>query len=129
MKIQAQDLSSHQWEDRLILILTDDTSNTTYQDQIEELYADPEGLEDRKLVIYTILPDRFSRYSTDELNWVLSNELYSEYKTRNNSFEVLLIGLDAGVKLRQAEVLSNEKIFGRIDQMPMRRRELQSQGG
>lgn len=59
----------------------------------------------------------------------LSNELYSEYKTRNNSFEVLLIGLDGGVKLRQAEVLSNEKLFGRIDQMPMRRRELQRQGG
>lgn len=125
---KAQNLSSHQWEDRLILILTDDTNNTTYQKQIHELYSDQQGLEDRKLVIYTILPDKFNRDDEENQEWIDSDELYSEYKKSEDSFEILLIGLDGGIKLRQQEFLSNKRLFGRIDQMPMRRRELQSQG-
>lgn len=125
MKTQSQDLSSHQWGDRLILILIDDTSNTVYKNQIDELHSDQQGLEDRKLVIYTVLPDRFKRDDRPNRGWIKSDELYSEYNQNEESFEILLIGLDGGVKLRQTEFLSNKKLFGRIDQMPMRQRELQ----
>jgi hypothetical protein len=126
MNSQSQDLSSHQWEDRLVLILTDDTTNKIYQDQIEELYSDQQGLENRKLVIYTVLSEKFMRDDMPDLGWVESEKLYSDYKSSEKTFEILLIGLDGGVKLRQSEFLSNKKLFGRIDQMPMRRRELQN---
>lgn len=122
----SQDLSSHQWEDRLVLILTDDTDNSTYQDQINELYSDKQGLEDRKLVIYTVLPNKIKRDDMPNQGWIESGELNNEYKKSEEPFEILLIGLDGGVKLRQSEFLSNEELFGRIDQMPMRRRELQN---
>lgn len=125
---QAQDLSSHQWKDRLILILTEDTANETYQQQLDELYSDQQGLEDRKLVIYTILPDKFKRDDEAGQGWIQSGELYSKYKESDDSFEILLIGLDGGVKLRQDQFLSNKKLFDRIDQMPMRRRELEQEG-
>ncbi|MDZ7720713.1 MAG: DUF4174 domain-containing protein [Balneolaceae bacterium] len=126
---QSQDLSSHRWEDRLILILTDDTNNSVYQNQIEELYSDQQGLDDRKLVIYTVLPDKFKRDDKEKEDWVESNKLYSDYKKSEKPFEILLIGLDGGVKLRQSELLSNEDFFGRIDQMPMRRNELRQRNG
>ncbi len=122
---QSQDLSSHQWKDRLILILVDDASNATYQKQIEELHSDEQGLQDRKLLIYTVLPDKFKRSDIPNQGWTESGELYSEYKKSRQPFEIVLIGLDGGVKLQLAEFLSNKKLFGRIDQMPMRRRELQ----
>lgn len=122
---QSQNLSSHQWEDRLVLILTDDNNNAVYQKQVQELYSDQQGLEDRKLVIYTILPDQFKRDDRESEDWIQSGELYGEYKKSEGSFEILLIGLDGGVKLRQNEFLPNDELFGRIDQMPMRRNEIQ----
>lgn len=126
MNAQSQDLSSHQWEDRLVLILTDDTSSTIYQEQTEELYSDLNGLKDRKLVIYTVLPNQFKRDDREKDGWIQSDDLYSEYKKSDESFEILLIGLDGGVKLRQSEFLLNEDLFGRIDRMPMRRNELRN---
>jgi hypothetical protein len=128
MNVQSQDLSTHQWKDRLILILTDDTDSSVYQDQIEELYSNPKGLNDRKLVIYTVLPDKFKSDDMPNQGWVQSNELHKDYKKSDRPFEILLIGLDGGVKLRQSEFLSNEDLFGRIDQMPMRRNELRRRG-
>ncbi|NBC02178.1 MAG: DUF4174 domain-containing protein [Bacteroidetes bacterium] len=128
MNALSQDLSSHQWEDRLVLILTDDTNSTKYQEQIEELYSNPEGLNDRKLVIYTVLPNKFMRDDRESKGWITSDELYLKYKKSKGSFEILLIGLDGGVKLRQSEFLLNEDLFGRIDQMPMRRNELRNRG-
>lgn len=125
MKTQSQDLSSHQWDDRLVLILTNDTNSRIYQNQIDELYSDKQGLKDRKLVIYTVLRNQFKRDDMTNRGWVLSDDLYSKYKESEESIEILLIGLDGGVKLRQSEFLSNEELFGRIDQMPMRQRELQ----
>lgn len=126
MNSQSQDLSSHQWEDRLILILTDDSSNTVYQKQVDELYSDQQGLNDRKLEIYTILSDKFKRDDRENLGWIPSTDLYDEYKQSDEPFEILLIGLDGGIKLRQSEFLANEDLFGRIDQMPMRRNELRN---
>jgi hypothetical protein len=128
MNAHSQDLSSHQWEDRLVFILTDDTGSTIYQEQIEELYSDQNGLKDRKLVIYTVLPNQFKRDDPEKDGWIQSGDLYSEYKKSDESFEILLIGLDGGVKLRQSEFLSNEDLFGRIDRMPMRRNELRNRG-
>jgi len=128
MNSYSQELSSHQWEDRLILILTVDTSSTVYQNQIEELYSDKKGLNDRKLVIYTVLPKKFKRDNRENQGWIQSTELYAEYKQSDKPFEILVIGLDGGVKLRQSKFLSNEDLFGRIDQMPMRRDELEKSG-
>lgn len=118
-------LTSHRWEDRLVLVLTDDISNETYQKQLEELYEEPEGLKDRRLVIYTILPERFRSDQGDNKEWEESSKLYTTYKRSDASFEILLIGLDGGVKLRQDKILSNEKLFARIDRMPMRQAELE----
>lgn len=124
MKTQSQDLSSHQWEERLILILMDDTSSAIYQEQIKELHSDQEGLDDRKLVIYIVLPDKFKRDDSENHGWIQSGKLYTEFKQSDKLFEILLIGLDGGIKLRQSKFLPNEKLFGRIDRMPMRRNEL-----
>lgn len=42
--IAAQDFSTHKWEDRLVLILTDDTSNEKNQSQVEEFKNQPDGV-------------------------------------------------------------------------------------
>lgn len=122
--LNAQDLSSHQWKERLVLILTTDLSNADYLKQLEELKADGKALEERKLVIYKITPTQFKVGLDEEGKWKQGDDLYSKYKTTNSDVEVKLIGLDGGVKLDEKEFVSREKLFSVIDAMPMRRNEI-----
>jgi hypothetical protein len=45
-------------------------------------------------------------------------------KENKSGFQVLLIGLDGGVKMDQSEIISCKKLFGTIDSMPMRKAEM-----
>lgn len=119
----SQDLSSHRWENRLLLILVNNIDQQVYQDQVAELSRDIAGVEDRRLIVYTIKPDEFAT-GLKALAWTPSDDLYASNKQLDGDFEVVLVGLDGGIKLRQAELLKNDKLFAFIDAMPMRRNEL-----
>lgn len=122
--LYAQDLSSHQWKERLVLILTSDLSNADYLKQLKELKADEKALEERKLVIYQITPTQFKVGLDEDGDWQQDSDLYRKYKTTESDVEVKLIGLDGGVKLDQRKFLSRKKLFSEIDAMPMRREEI-----
>ena len=122
MNVNAQDLSKHQWKDRLVLIIAEEKTEK-FQQQLTELQKHQQGLKERKLVVYKILPEKYSTGFQEE-NWKSSTELYGKYKVKNSDFRVMLIGLDGGEKLEQTEVLSIEKLFNTIDSMPMRQAEL-----
>ena len=122
MNINAQDLSKHQWKDRLVLIIAEEKTEK-FQQQITELQKHQQGLKERKSVVYKILPEKYST-GFEEENWKSSTELYKKYKAEKSNFRVILIGLDGGEKLEQTEVLSTEKLFNTIDSMPMRQAEM-----
>ncbi|APS37899.1 protein of unknown function [Salegentibacter agarivorans] len=122
MNLNAQDLSKHQWKDRLILIVAEQ-KNEKFQQQLTELQKHQQGLNERKLVIYQILPEKYTT-GFEEENWKNSSELFQKYKAEKSDFRVILIGLDGGEKLEQTEVLSAEKLFNTIDSMPMRQAEI-----
>lgn len=122
--VNAQNLSSHQWKDRVVLILTTDLSNADYLKQLEELKEEPKALSERKLVVYQITPTQCKEGLDEEGKWKQDMDLYNKYKTTNSNVEVKLIGLDGGIKLDQKEFLPREKLFSVIDGMPMRRNEL-----
>ena len=123
MNLNAQDLSKHQWKDRLVLIIAEDENNKTFQQQLTELQKHQQGLKERKLVIYQILPEKYTT-GFEEENWKTSSELFQKYKAEKSDFRVILIGLDGGEKLDQTEILSAEKLFNTIDSMPMRQAEM-----
>jgi hypothetical protein len=127
VSISAQELSSHEWEDRLVLILTTENSKSLHQEQIRILQDNKEGLEERKLVIYSVMPDQYMK-GVDAESWIKSTRLNDLYRQEGEEFEVLLIGLDGRVKLRQFGILSIEKLFATIDAMPMRRSEIRNEG-
>ena len=122
-KITAQDLSEHRWESRLLLVLSDNFENDNYQKQISELKSYPAGLEERRLLIYRVERGFFIKGLESDKLWA-SEALYRQFKKSSAETEVVLIGLDGGVKLRQDNFLSCEKLFAVIDAMPMRRNEL-----
>ncbi len=117
----AQDISKHEWKNRLLLIISNQDSKNTYQKQVDILKENIEGLEERKMIIYSILPDKYKKGLFSD-SWKESTALNDRFRQDDTDFEVILIGLDGGIKLRQKEVLSIEKLFSTIDAMPMRQR-------
>jgi hypothetical protein len=91
--------------------------------QLEELNSNPDGLKERKLIVYKILPESQKTANTDS-TWIYDSEVHSSYTKSGELFKVILIGLDGGIKLVQNEELSTEALFSKIDAMPMRRTEI-----
>ncbi|MEO0728414.1 MAG: DUF4174 domain-containing protein, partial [Bacteroidota bacterium] len=58
-----------------------------------------------------------------------SSTLYEQFNTAQAPFQVFLLGLDGGVKLRQQAPVSREDIFDLIDTMPIRRAEMRRKKG
>ncbi|QYA25062.1 DUF4174 domain-containing protein [Gramella sp. MT6] len=121
--MSAQSLSEYQWENRLLVIFTEAEDSKEYKEQVKELESEIIGLKDRKLLIIQSLPQKHKTVLPEESGWKDSN-LYQKMKKSGESFEVILIGLDGGVKLRQNEVLETKKLFDLIDSMPMRQAEM-----
>lgn len=118
----GQHIEKHKWKQRVLLILTDDKSNNFYKKQLTELNKDTKGIKERKLIIYHITPSAYTVGLTN-IQWENSTKLYKNYKKTKASFEIILIGLDSGVKLRQTKLVTNGDLYNFIDAMPMRRNE------
>ena len=120
----GQALEKHQWENRVLLVFADAKKSDKLQKQLEILSEEKEGLKERKLQVYSFTPT-FIRNNFDE-DWKKSNQLFKKYVDKVSDFQVFLIGLDGSVKLKQSDILTNEKLFTIIDGMPMRKRELRN---
>lgn len=119
----GQDLGKHEWKDRVFIIASKKAEELNSQTKI--LQKDKDGLKKRKLKVYKVLPIKYSE-GLENQNWINDQLFYEKVKRKKNDFEVILIGLDGGVKLRQTEMISLKKLFTLIDGMPMRRREIKN---
>lgn len=119
----TQNFDRYRWENRLVLILVDDTDNKIYSNQIEEFNNHLQGIKDRKIEVYQISPEKFKRGLSDE-KWQVAKTNYGIYKKTDGQIEIVLLGLDGGVKIRATEFLSCKKLFTAIDAMPMRIQEM-----
>lgn len=122
-EIISQDLKEHQWDNRLVLLLVEDTLDENYQQQIENFERESKGLEDRKLIIYQVQKNQY-KAGLEKEDWKSSDHLWKKYKKTEAPFEFILIGLDGGVKLRKTDYFSTEELYKIIDVMPMRMQEL-----
>ncbi len=122
----GQEIKKHQWEERVLILLTDDVKNSVYQKQLVEFNTEIKNFKERKLVVYRATP-KFHIKGLTSTKKDTSTQLYKNYKKKKSSFEIILIGLDGGIKLRKATLLKKEDLNGLIDAMPMRRSELKKQ--
>lgn len=120
---EAQSLKNHQWQNRLLLVIANDTTNNEFQKQIEHLQSKKEDLQERKLLIYKVFPNQYIE-GLDSFTIEPSNDLYQKYNSKSADFKVILIGLDGRVKLKQRDIINIEQLKGIIDAMPMRIEEL-----
>ncbi len=117
----TQDLSSYRWKNRLLLIEATSVDSKIYRKQMDEFKKSEKGLVERKLKIFSFFRDGFTE-DFDATVKPYSQKINQKFK----GFEVQLIGLDGGVKLKKNTILKSENLFAMIDGMPMRRRELKA---
>lgn len=115
--LHAQNLSQHLWKNRVILILSED--NSAFERQMLAFKANEKGIYERSLIVYHLKSDEYEQVMPKG-DVKRSMNLFKKNNQANVSFELILIGLDGGIKLRQKEFLSCEKLFAIIDSMPMR---------
>lgn len=125
--IFAQNMSEYQWKNRLLIIITDDLQQSSYVDQLKELRKNPTGLAERELRVFWTTSNKFKTGIEVNSKWIKSRKLYDQYKKLDTSFEVILIGLDGGIKARKTDVLKIEDLYALIDSMPMRRSEIKNE--
>lgn len=124
MTSKAQNLQQYQWQNRIIVVYADEPELDLLTKQLELLTEEPSELSERKLLVIQAHKDRYKKNFPENSEWVsssLKDELKISTKTK---FEVFLLGLDGGIKLRQQEIVQTEKLFSLIDGMPMRKAEI-----
>ena len=124
--IGAQELRKYQWKNRIVLIISKDSLSKIYKAQIKEFESDRNGFENRKLLVYHVLPNTHKMIKKHNTRWQTNSGLYDTYNPHNENFKCILIGLDGGVKIEQNELLTKKELFSSIDGMPMRRSELKN---
>ncbi|MEQ8572712.1 DUF4174 domain-containing protein [Fulvivirga sp.] len=125
LSAKAQELDTHRWKNRVLLIFAENDNNPTLSDQLKALNSDIEGLKERKLIVYQIFPTHYKTGHTHSHETIKPDEsLFKKYDTSSDPFKVILIGLDGGVKYEKYGLLKNSALFEIIDGMPMRKSEI-----
>ncbi|MGY4536739.1 hypothetical protein ACVW0P_001153 [Mucilaginibacter sp. UYNi724] len=101
-------------EKRVLTLYTTSADNAAYTQQLKILNSDKPGLPSRNIVIQT---------------YIYSNEtaaVFEKNKIRG-FFTVTLTGKDGGEKYRNSQPITLQKLYGIIDAMPMRKKEMKKQ--
>lgn len=112
---KALDLSKHEWEQRVILLFTDDLTNPEFVAMKGDLASRTEGVAERHLVLYEVLTTQ-PRH----------RKFVEAWGAAPNGFTYILIGKDGGEKMRANSAVDVADIFRTIDAMPMRQSEMRS---
>ena len=126
MNLSGQNLQDYQWENRLILIITNDPDSQNYIAQIEEFKPYSQEFKERSLISCHVLPEKYFIKNDNSESWIKDSQLSKKYNSDNKAFKVILIGLDGRIKIEQNHLLTAKKLFTTIEAMPMRRAELKN---
>jgi hypothetical protein len=114
-------LSKYEWKNRVVVLFGDPQDDRLVR-QIDILTSRPDEISDRDMVILHVDGDDVRSIFGDAA-LVNARQLRKEADINGDEFKALLVGKDGGIKLASAEVITDEKLFSLIDQMPMRRSE------
>jgi hypothetical protein len=114
----SQNLESHRWKHRVIVIHADEKNSKLADLQYEILEKLEEQLTDRKIVIYKCIAG-----SCLINDWKRDSKIIQS-NNKAKGFSVVLVGLDGYQKFESNKVEQASVFFELIDTMPMRRQEL-----
>ncbi|MBJ7552102.1 DUF4174 domain-containing protein [Marinomonas ostreistagni] len=105
------------WQNRIIVANSEQSSDT-----LTELFSqENSGIIDRDVIWFVFSDNEVQTNYQGSVSPSLLSQVKSQYQLRDN--EVILIGKDGGLKERLSG-LDLDRLFGDIDRMPMRVREM-----
>ena len=113
------ELGKYQSKNRVV-ILFGGSGDQKLARQVELLKNQESDLAERDVVVITVIGDEVRPVYGDATG-VDARKLRHEADIKGNTFQAVVIGKDGGVKLRSSDVVSDDKLFGLIDSMPMRK--------
>jgi hypothetical protein len=122
------DMDDYKWQNRVLLIFSPNTYNPQYRAQVETLKNKRSGINERDLKIFYVLEQSSASVKDALIPDDASKELRNDFDIPQADYAVILIGKDGTEKLRTGEALSTDKLFKKIDSMPMRKLEMQDDG-
>ncbi len=126
--LKAQNLENYTWKNRILVINSSSIENPTFTKQNKALEKYSAEMAERKLMIFSVINKRviitdFTKKAETHKKMDLNKSL-SAMLDDSADFEVLLIGLDGGIKLKKKHPITAEHLFEVIDAMPMRQSEM-----
>ena len=120
-------LQQLRWKHRVLVISASDSDDAVLQAQLDLLATRRAEFAERDMLLVTLLDDSNAIAGNQRLTRDDVARARAELRIDEGEFAVRLIGKDGGVKLASSDVVPIEEVFGLIDGMPMRRREMQEQ--
>ena len=119
-------LNKFAWEKRQIVVFTPNANDPRLANfqTIKKTFA--EDFAERFLHVWVAEAAKQVTLEGKPRNDLTADSFYQRFNVQPDEFRIVLIGYDQGEKLRQSE-FNIDFLLGTIDQMPMRRQEMQSQ--
>ena len=124
----AFSLDAYKWQNRLILIFAPSVKSPAYEMQMELFEGETAGLAERDILIIKGLNEGTSSVGEKPLDQAATQTLYNQFDVTPDQFRVILIGKDGTEKRRDDAPVMPAVLYGVIDAMPMRQREMRGEG-
>jgi hypothetical protein len=124
LSVDRIDMEDYRWKNRPVLVFGPAESDVRYRRQMQEFVGQDTELPDRDIVLFVLLWDGPRSINGQSLTASASDPLWHQFEVASDSFAVILVGKDGGVKLRSEEPVAAARIFDLIDGMPMRQAEM-----
>lgn len=123
------DIDALRWKNRILMVFNPHHSQVEFSRLAGEIDSSRAEFDDRDMLLVVVkeyislTPDSLA-HDNKTIQGPKANDLRRRFAVAEDRFMVLVIGKDGGVKLRADTAPALEDIFGLIDTMPMRQREM-----
>ncbi|MEM7774832.1 MAG: DUF4174 domain-containing protein [Pseudomonadota bacterium] len=124
---RAEAMARYRWKNRPLLVFAPSTDHPMLRRQKALLAGRTAGLRDRDMVVIYIVGSSVSA-RLGRAPGLSAAALRRRFGVAPGAFRAVLVGKDTGAKISSARPLSTVRLFGTIDAMPMRRREMRQRG-
>lgn len=118
-------LGDYAWRYRPLLVFAENANDLRLAKQVAIVTRNKRAFEERDIVV-VVVQSMAARAILGQSASLSAVALRDRYRVGSRDFRVLLVGKDSGVKLSSNSPVSAHRLFGTIDSMPMRQKEMQN---
>jgi hypothetical protein len=120
----SMDLTKFLWKNRLLFLFAEDANDPFFKNLQSQIAAQKAEIDDRDLIVFEVPAQGPARMNTNPLDRKEADSIRNHFDTASNTFSLILVGKDGGIKLKREDCVDLSTVFGLIDSMPMRQNEM-----